>query len=107
MLIPADGAMGALAEAIGVGIKNKTALKQRADDIDERVMHDAIPKRRGADHARLRLVNLKSGILAGLIDFACQLFLQTPKIFFETIEEMQHVGLLALAGRRLLRREQK
>src|SRR5574341_1841988 len=83
MLIAANSAMGAFSDAISIRIKDKASLKQRADNVDESMMHNAVAKRRGTDHARLRFVNLKCGIFVGLIGLIQQLFLQAPKIFFK------------------------
>jgi len=107
MLVAADSAVRAFVDAIGVGIKNEAALEERTDDVDERVVHDAVAKGGGADHARFRLVNFKRRIVAGLISLRLQFFLQAPKIFFETVKEIHDIKLLALAGRRLLRRQQE
>ena len=52
------------AAAIGVGIENKCAFKDRLDDVAERVMHDAVAKWRGADESSLAVVQAKVGVRA-------------------------------------------
>ena len=90
--------MRAFAHTIGVRIENKAALENRLDDIAQCVMRDAVAKRRGADQAALRLVNVKAGVSSRLISLGAEFFLQAQQIVFQTIFKRGNVGMAALAG---------
>ena len=44
-----DGAMRALALAVGVAVVDEAALEERRDHRAQRVVHDAVAERRGGD----------------------------------------------------------
>ncbi len=85
----------------------KPALEQRADDVDEHVMHDAVAKRRGANQAFFRLVYEKCFVVPGLISERAQLMQQLQRMVFEIAEEREHMRPKAFASRGFSGRGQK
>ena len=55
LLQPVHRPMRALPHAIGVAVEDEATLERRLDHVAQRVMHHPIPKRRGADFARVWL----------------------------------------------------
>jgi len=78
-------AVRAFAHAIGVGIKDKTAFKQRFDEIAQAMVNDAVTKGRGGNEAAFRFVNIETVIDSGLICLRFEFMLQLQQIFFEPI----------------------
>ena len=57
VLVAPYGLVCSLGRSVGVGIKNKAPLKQRADNIDQGMMHNAVFERSCADHSWFWLVD--------------------------------------------------
>lgn len=91
LLQSANGGVRAFADAIGIAVKNEPALEERADDVDEHVVHNAIAKVRGADQTLLRLINEESAVIAGLIREGAQLAQKLQRVVLERVEKFQHV----------------
>lgn len=72
-------AVGTLSDAIGIGVGNKSALENRADDGVERVMHHPVTKRRGAYQSSLRVTHHKVNMLSRLIGAAGELALKAKQ----------------------------
>jgi hypothetical protein len=76
---------------------DEAALEQRIEDIEERVVHDAVAKRRRPDLPALRIadpepVERTPRVLPGL-----QLLADLPQPGFQMILELPHLGPVALA----------
>jgi hypothetical protein len=107
LLQPPNGGVSSFAHAVGIAVENKPALEERADDIDEHVVHDAVAKGRGTDEALFRLVNQEGFVIAGLIREGAQLVQKLQRIPLEITEEGEHVRTEAFASRGFSSRRQK
>ena len=96
-LCAVQGAMGTLAEAIGIGVGDKTAFKDRLDEVAERMVHDTVTKGRGGDEASFGFVDVKVGIRARTISAVAQARLQGEQMVFETVLKGRHRWPIALA----------
>jgi len=65
----ADGAVGALADAIGETIVDPGAFYRRADDRDQPLLGQAVAKSRGEDFAQFGILDGECGHPARLVDF--------------------------------------
>jgi len=54
-------------------------------------MHDTIPEGRGADHARLGIINMKGSIFARPIAAAVKFTLQLKKVFLKFQKKFHHI----------------
>ncbi len=59
--------MGAFALPISVALIDESGVKQRLDDVAERMMDDSISKGRGADFAAFGFADVKMAVRAGAI----------------------------------------
>lgn len=92
-----QGAMCALADAIGITIEDETALEDGLDQIAQGVMHDAVAKGRGRDQAALRFMDMETVIGSGTIRMRLQFALQLQEIIFQAVVKRGDVGVSALA----------
>jgi hypothetical protein len=62
----------AFPRAVGIAVRNKARLEGGLDEFAQRMMHDAVAERRGADLAPLRLVDEKVAVGAGAVRLGTQ-----------------------------------
>src|SRR5262249_38837502 len=70
---------------IGVGIEDKFAFVDRANDVAERMVSNPIPKRCSTDLATFGIVDGKTAIIAGLIAFFEQFLLQRHEFHIQIL----------------------
>jgi hypothetical protein len=92
-----QGAVGALANPVGIGVWDEQPLEDRLDQIAQSMVHHPIAEGGGRDQAPLGLVNVEAGILPRLVGKRAQLLLQLDELIFQAIFESRHVGVAALA----------
>jgi hypothetical protein len=82
-------------------VSNESALEMRLQYRNECVMHDAIAKRRGADHPWLWFEDVKRLVLPGLPNSAGKFASESKALWFEVQQKLGHIGLAPLAARRI------
>jgi hypothetical protein len=92
-----QGAVGTLANAIGVAIRQEGPLKHRLDNVAQGMVDHPVAKRRGADEAALGFVDVKANIRAWAVAALGQLGPERHQIFFEPMFEPRHIGAAPFA----------
>lgn len=87
----------ALALAVGIRVVDKTALKDGADDVDERVMDDPVTEMRGAYLPRLGVADCEGGEGLWLVGFGEQLPLELVEVVLEVLLELDDIWLIGFA----------
>jgi hypothetical protein len=94
-----DRAVRALAGAVRIAMRDEACVEDGLDDIAQRMMHDAVAKRGGADLAPLRFVDEEVAIRAGPIRLHAQFALQRNQPVGELVIERRCAARSALATR--------
>ncbi len=102
-----QGAVGAIAHAVGVGVVDEGALEQRGNNGAEGVVNHAIGVGRGRDDARLGFKYLEGAVGSGLVTLGLELSLQGQQVGFQAIVKRQDVIPKALAPLGFAGREQQ
>ena len=97
MLIGFDGAVRALACAVGVGVADKTRLENRRHHGAQRMMHDPVAEGRGGNKPLLRLLDQDFDIAARPVGAVQQRALKPQQLAFQIGEKTGCSGLFALA----------
>ena len=92
-----EGAVRALADAVGVAVGDEAALEDRLDEVAQRVVDDAVAERRGGNQAALGFVDVERDVRAGAVSVREQLFLKLEEVVFQAVLEGRHVRVAALA----------
>ena len=102
VLAALDGAMGALAEAVGVAVRNEDPFESCFDGGAKGVMDDTVAKAGSADAAALGLVDHEMGVGPRPVFAEQQLALQLEQAVGMPVVEGRHRGAAAFAARRAL-----
>lgn len=94
----AEGAVGAIADAVGVGVMNEDALEDGGDDGADGVMNYAVSVGCGGDHARFGGLDLEGGVGTGAVGLGVELVLELDEVGFEAVVEAEDVGAEAFAA---------
>jgi hypothetical protein len=86
----------------GVGIVNEPLFPNRFDDVAEGVVDDAVAERRGADPARLTIIDMEMAVAAGALGLVLQLLLQAQQLQVEVHFKGGDVGFVTFAAPRPL-----
>lgn len=92
-----EGAVGAKAPAIGIGIENEGAFKNGPDDVAEGVVNYAVTVGCSGNGAGFGVADAKGTIGSGLIGFGLEQMLDVAEFLFEVVVEGEDVGTIALA----------
>ena len=82
--------VGAVADAVGVGVLNEGPFDRGHDDLANGMMHDSIAVGCGGDEARLRFVDLEGAIGTGLIGLGFEFVLEFEEFGFEVVVELEN-----------------
>src|SRR5262249_2010537 len=94
-----------LAPSAGVAVVDEARLEDRLEDVDERVMDDAVAKIALADHPRLGIAQDELLQRPGTIRLRAQLLTEKCKLIRSVLSEAQYYGIICLVSARLLIRE--
>lgn len=92
--------MRSLVFPAGVGIKNKTSVKQRLNHAVYRVVDYPVPERRGFDMPLFGIVHRELAIPAMLVRLRPQFVLQAQKVILQIIAKIQHLPPVPFAADR-------
>ena len=77
--------MGTVADAVGVGVMDESALEDGLDDVAEGVMNNPIAVRCGGNPAGLGVIDFKVEIVAGLIGSGLKFGLELEDFCFKVL----------------------
>ena len=92
-----QGAMCALADAVGIRIGDKCAFEDGFDKVTERVMDHPVAEGCSRDQPTLGLMNVKAVIQPRLVGIGAQLRLQVEQVIFQAMLEGRDIRLPPLA----------
>ena len=94
----AEGTMGAIANAVGVGVVDEDTLEDGGDDGAEGVVDDSIAVGCGGNHAGFGGLDLEGGVGTGAVGLGVELVLEFDELGFEVVVEGEDVGAKAFAA---------
>ena len=100
-----EGGVRAFADLVGVAVVDELPLQQRADDVHQRMMRDAITEGRGTDFSPLGVVDGETAVAARRLRSVAQFGLQSDQLAFEIVFIRGNRGMAALAPRGVFERQ--
>lgn len=89
---PLEAGMSSLSFSASIGVINEQAVPNRLDDIHDRMMDNAIAKRRDINSPFFWIIDLERSIRLRLVGFPDQFVLNIDQVLLEILSEIKDLG---------------
>ncbi len=93
-----EGAVGAVAGAVGVAIGDEAALDGGHDDVAEGMVDNAVPVGGSGDEARLGVEDAEGAVATRSVGVGLELLLEAEEVAFEVVVKVEDVAAKAFAA---------